>query len=88
MAALIGSSILDDTISMLAKRVESLLVKFSDQPNRRIMIALAGVPGSGKSTVSAMLLERLRQHAVGGVEVVPMVSLRKHRVVLCAIDTV
>lgn len=43
--------------------------------DERILIALAGIPGSGKSTVAAALLEQLRHTGINDVAVVPMVSL-------------
>ncbi|KIX95096.1 uncharacterized protein Z520_09012 [Fonsecaea multimorphosa CBS 102226] len=63
---------LEDTIDILSKRINDLLVKFSLYPDRRVMIAFAGVPGSGKSTVSSKLLKRLPQKAIDNVVVVPM----------------
>lgn len=62
-----------ETIALLAKRVNDLVVKYSSQPSRRILIALAGIPGSGKSTVSKALLESLRCKAIDDVVLVPMV---------------
>jgi pantothenate kinase len=64
---------LDDAVAALSKRVDDLLIKFSHEPHRRIMIALAGVPGSGKSTVSRAVLENLSLRGVANVLVVPMV---------------
>lgn len=63
------------TILNLAKRVEALLDRqaSSSDPPTRILIALAGVPGSGKSTVSAALLVDLAKRGVNDVVVVPMV---------------
>jgi adenylylsulfate kinase-like enzyme len=43
----------------------------------RIVIALAGIPGSGKSTIATKLSESLHRAGVHDVAVVPMVmSLR------------
>ena len=78
MPAQIGTNSMDQTVAMLAQRVEGLLGKFSSQPDRRIMIALAGVPGSGKSTVSGMLLEKLRQNELHNVVVIPMVCAAEY----------
>ena len=62
------------TILNLAKRIEALLArqKSSDSP-ARLLVALAGVPGSGKSTVSQALLLELAAKGIEDVVVVPMV---------------
>ena len=69
---LIINTTLSETVSELASRVESLL---SNHPTTRVLVALVDVPGSGKSTVSAALLEELSKRSVGGVIVVPMVRI-------------
>lgn len=65
------------TILDLVKRVEKLLFRQAAEPHQRILIGLAGVPGSGKSTVSNALLAELAVRGVQDVAVVPMVS-RSH----------
>ena len=70
-----GADTLEEPIATLSKRIDDLLIKRLLQPNQRIMIALAGVPGSGKSTVSTQLLRSIRQRGVENVMVVPMVRL-------------
>ncbi|KAK7184491.1 nicotinamide riboside kinase [Paraphaeosphaeria sporulosa] len=69
----VPASSLKSTILHLAKRVEALLARqaSSDTPSR-ILVALAGVPGSGKSTVSAALLVELAARGIADVAVVPM----------------
>ncbi|KAK3201325.1 hypothetical protein GRF29_185g623412 [Pseudopithomyces chartarum] len=64
---------LTTTILNLAKRIEALLARqqSSDSP-ARLLIALAGVPGSGKSTVSQALLLELAAKGIEDVVVVPM----------------
>lgn len=78
-----GSSF-QTTIAQLADRVEDLLKRQTQdtaektKQQRRALIGLAGVPGSGKSTVSAALMVELSKRGVGigdEVVVVPMVSL-------------
>lgn len=65
---------LSDTIATLAERVESLLqAQQKSEKKTRIIIALAGVPGSGKSTVSSALISRLSQDGMGNVAILPMV---------------
>lgn len=70
-------SSLDKTTLVLQERIERLLrhQKLSD-PKRRILIALAGVPGSGKTTVSDALLRTLPSHGITDVAVLPMASWR------------
>ncbi|KAJ4289052.1 hypothetical protein N0V90_011394 [Kalmusia sp. IMI 367209] len=73
MAKDIIADTLAGTILDLAKRVEALLTRQqSSDPPSRILVALAGVPGSGKSTVSQALLSELAARGVDDVTVVPM----------------
>jgi putative protein kinase ArgK-like GTPase of G3E family len=64
-----------ETILELVRRVEKLLLRQATEPRQRILIGLAGVPGSGKSTVSNALLAELDVRGIKDVVVVPMVSL-------------
>ncbi|KAI1566360.1 Panthothenate kinase/uridine kinase protein [Pyrenophora tritici-repentis] len=57
----------------LVRRTERLLVRQASNPSQRMLVALAGVPGSGKSTVSEALLAELAKQGVQDVAVVPMV---------------
>ncbi|KAJ4353532.1 uncharacterized protein N0V89_005262 [Didymosphaeria variabile] len=72
MAKEITQDRLPATILNLAKRVEALLKRQSSSPPSRILVALAGVPGSGKSTVSAALLLELAAKGITDVAVVAM----------------
>lgn len=63
-----------ETILDLVKRVEKLLLRQATETRQRMLVALAGVPGSGKSTVSDALLAELALRGVKDVAVVPMVS--------------
>lgn len=65
---------LDDPILDLVKRIEGLLCRQASTPRQRMIVALAGVPGSGKSTVSHALLAELDMRNIRDVLVVPMVS--------------
>lgn len=58
----------------LASRIEALLQRQASDPRQRILVALAGVPGSGKSTVSHALLQELNRRGIEDVAIVPMVS--------------
>ncbi|KAF2027453.1 P-loop containing nucleoside triphosphate hydrolase protein [Setomelanomma holmii] len=63
---------LDEPILDLARRVEKLLLRQASHPHQRTLVALAGVPGSGKSTVSHALIAELAARGVRNVAVVPM----------------
>jgi pantothenate kinase len=65
---------LHETILDLVKRVEKLLTSQASNPRQRILVALAGVPGSGKSTISNALIAELALRGIQDVSIVPMVS--------------
>lgn len=67
---ILGSS--DATLNVLQERLLSLME--ITLPEQRIIIAIAGVPGSGKSTVAARLLEYLYGNGICDVAVAPMVG--------------
>ncbi|KFX98539.1 hypothetical protein O988_04300 [Pseudogymnoascus sp. VKM F-3808] len=46
---------MDETITALCERLKDLLEKNSASSRRRILVAFAGTPGSGKTTISAAL---------------------------------
>lgn len=56
---------------ILQDRLVSLLN--NSPPERRIVIALAGIPGSGKSTIAAALLAHLDKAGTRDVFIAPMV---------------
>lgn len=58
----------------LVSRVEHLLQRQASNPRQRILIALAGVPGSGKSTVSHALIQELLRRGINNVALAPMVG--------------
>ncbi|CAA9959675.1 hypothetical protein CFE70_003129 [Pyrenophora teres f. teres 0-1] len=72
------------TILDLVRRTERLLVRQASNPSQRMLVALAGVPGSGKSTVSDALLTELAKRAVQDVVVVPMDGFHYTREILSA----
>ncbi|KAF2676931.1 nicotinamide riboside kinase [Lentithecium fluviatile CBS 122367] len=73
MAKDIVTDTLVGTILDLVKRIENLLVQQqTSDPQSRILVALAGVPGSGKSTVSQALLVELASRGICDAAVVPM----------------
>lgn len=62
------------TVAKLRERVENLLSEQRrSRPSCRVLIALAGVPGSGKSTIAATLIDDLKRHGVDEVAILPMV---------------
>ncbi|OAL05242.1 P-loop containing nucleoside triphosphate hydrolase protein [Phaeosphaeriaceae sp. SRC1lsM3a] len=74
------------TILDLVKRVEKLLFRQAAEPHQRILIGLAGVPGSGKSTVSNALLAELAVRGVQDVAVVPMDGFHYTKKVLSSFE--
>lgn len=64
-----------DVVKLLHERVERLLATQARTPEERKVIAVAGVPGSGKSTVTAALLKSLKLSGATGVVVLGMVSV-------------
>jgi putative protein kinase ArgK-like GTPase of G3E family len=75
MAKDLGVDTMQETILDLVRRVQKLLARQACDPRQRILVGLAGVPGSGKSTVSDALIAELVLRGVQDVAVVPMVSL-------------
>ncbi|KAF1357386.1 nicotinamide riboside kinase [Lizonia empirigonia] len=72
MAKDLVSDSLAGPILDLVSRIEKLLRRQASNPRQRMLVALAGVPGSGKSTVSQALLQELAVRSVNDVAVVPM----------------
>jgi DNA replication protein DnaC len=58
----------------LVSRVEELLHRQALNPRQRMLVCLAGVPGSGKSTVSEALIQELVRRGISDVSIAPMVS--------------
>ncbi|KAI8931975.1 hypothetical protein NX059_010871 [Plenodomus lindquistii] len=63
---------LAQAIPNLVSRIEKLLARQSSDPRQRLLVALAGVPGSGKSTVSHAVLTELITRGIQDVVIVPM----------------
>lgn len=77
---------LPDAILDLVRRVEKLLSRQAADPRDRILVALAGVPGSGKSTVSHALLAELATRNVHDVAVVPMDGFHYSKAALASFE--
>ncbi|KAH6655779.1 phosphoribulokinase/uridine kinase [Truncatella angustata] len=78
---------LDEAVNTLCVRIESLLARQKLCPKQRLLVALAGVPGSGKSTVSGALMRALMQRGIhSGVVVVPMDGFHYTKAALSAFD--
>lgn len=69
-----SSFTVDQVIETLCQRVTLLLEKQAARPRQRLLIALAGIPGSGKSTISSGLMRKLSESEANVITVVPMVS--------------
>lgn len=64
---------LDRNAAALCHRVEYLIAQQVGHPQKRILIALAGVPGSGKSTLCRAVVDALSTRGIIDVAIVPMV---------------
>ena len=62
-----------DVVETLCGRLADLLEKNQSTSRRRILIAFAGTPGSGKSTISAALTKAFSLKKMGNIAVLPMV---------------
>ncbi|KAJ3459880.1 hypothetical protein MRS44_015953 [Fusarium solani] len=75
------------TIQTLRERVDLLLLQQKlSAPTRRVLIALAGVPGSGKTTVSDALIQDLNKDGIRDVAVLPMDGFHYSRATLSSFD--
>ncbi|KAI6780573.1 nicotinamide riboside kinase [Emericellopsis cladophorae] len=84
-----GLNALDKTTQMLRDRILMLLERQQEQAcqqNNRVLVALAGVPGSGKSTVGNALLRVLPLYNVKEVCVLPMDGFHHTKEALMAFD--
>ncbi|KAH8901529.1 P-loop containing nucleoside triphosphate hydrolase protein [Thozetella sp. PMI_491] len=77
---------LDGAVATLCERVEGLLAQHSSTPRKRILIALAGVPGSGKTTISTALMEELQRRNMQNIMVVPMDGFHLSKAALSQLD--
>jgi len=65
----------DQIAAILNQRIVSLLERQTATPRQRMLVALAGVPGSGKSTISSALIRKLSGQDAKYIAVVPMASI-------------
>ncbi|EWG52172.1 hypothetical protein FVEG_10976 [Fusarium verticillioides 7600] len=78
---------LGKTTAKLIERVERLLTEQKlCSPRQRILIALAGIPGSGKTTISDALIKELKKNGISDVAVLPMDGFHYSRTTLCSFD--
>ncbi|KZM26610.1 uncharacterized protein EKO05_0005499 [Ascochyta rabiei] len=82
---LIAGSLAGPTLDLVS-RVERLMERQASNPRQRMLVALAGVPGSGKSTVSHALLQELAARGVEEVVIVPMDGFHYTKKVLSAFE--
>jgi len=62
----------------LCERLEALSEQSDSPSTKRLIIALAGGPGSGKSTISASLQELYNKRNEKKLKVVPLVCYNHH----------
>ncbi|KAI1050678.1 hypothetical protein LB505_012888 [Fusarium chuoi] len=75
------------TTGELVQRVERLLARQKlSAPTQRILIALAGVPGSGKTTISNALIKELKRNGISDVAVLPMDGFHYTRATLSSFN--
>lgn len=68
---------MDEAITKLCERLTVLLEKNPASSQRRILVAFAGTPGSGKTTISAALTKiwNAKSAPNASITVLPMVCL-------------
>ncbi|KAG9191003.1 hypothetical protein G6011_09091 [Alternaria panax] len=86
MADEIRKDALRAAILDLAKRTENLLSRQASDPSCRMLVALAGVPGAGKSTVSDALITELAARGNKDVAVIPMDGFHYTREILSTFE--
>ncbi|OAA66920.1 phosphoribulokinase/uridine kinase family protein [Niveomyces insectorum RCEF 264] len=71
---LVAPSDADQAVPFLCQRIQKLLRRTrATRPDKRVLVALAGVPGSGKTTVATAVLAALvTEYGIKQVQVVPM----------------
>lgn len=78
---LVPSTDFEQAVAILCLRIQSLLTRAKGS-EKRILIALAGVPGSGKTTISAGVLQALPSYGIENAQVVPMDGYHYEKAVL------
>ncbi|KAF3053893.1 putative kinase [Didymella keratinophila] len=86
MAKTVNTDGLTETVLDLVSRLEKLLHRQASKPRQRVLVVLAGVPGSGKSTVSHTLLQELARRGANDVAIVPMDGFHHTKKVLATFD--
>lgn len=66
---------MEEIITTLSERLTKLLERNEEISGKRILVAFAGSPGSGKTTISAALTEAFNVRQNVNVTVLPMVRL-------------
>jgi len=67
---------MDNFEDQLSNRLEQLLKRNALLPNKRLIVALAGAPGSGKTTIASALMRKFNAtHQTQQLQVVPMVCM-------------
>lgn len=67
---------MDDFEDQLSNHLERLLKRNALLPHKRLIVALAGAPGSGKSTIASALMQKFNAtHQTQQLQVIPMVCV-------------
>lgn len=66
---------MDNSEQILYQRVRALVARYPPSTHRRILIALAGSPGSGKTTISSALQRSFNETNAEQIQIIPMVRV-------------
>ncbi|KAJ9134260.1 Nicotinamide riboside kinase [Pleurostoma richardsiae] len=75
----------EQAVGILCLRIQALLNR-AKRSDRRILIALSGVPGSGKTTIAAAVLRALPSYGIENAQVVPMDGFHYPKAVLATFE--
>ncbi|KEF55874.1 uncharacterized protein A1O9_07454 [Exophiala aquamarina CBS 119918] len=70
-----SSMSVDQITTVMCQHIASLQDRQIKTPQQRMLVALAGVPAPGKSTIFSALMQKISGHDVKYITVVPMATL-------------